>query len=97
MKFYEFNNHTIYALIQANTLFKACEIYSNTVDYDDIEELLEDGIPNQISALEAFIKVGQQSIKNNMNYTIDEVLSLISNCNNYPIITGDYIFDRGEG
>lgn len=96
MKFYEFNNHTIYALIQANTLFKACEIYSNTIDYDSVEYLLEDGVPTQISALQAFVKVGEQSIKNDMNHTIDDVLGLISNCNNYPIIIGEYIFDKGE-
>ena len=73
IKFYEFNEHEYYALIGAENVEEAFEIYLNEVAGESLEEIKSEGYPTEINSYEAFIKFGD-SMKNEGNFTLNEVL-----------------------
>ncbi|MEM5606495.1 hypothetical protein AAHB51_27750 [Bacillus cereus] len=53
MKYFEFDDHEYWALIAADTLEKAYEIYAEEVAYESVEEVKEAGAPKEKLKLDA--------------------------------------------
>lgn len=63
MKYFEFNKHDYYAIIKAEDSLKACKEYQYYVAGESVEEVLEEGNPNEITALKALEVYGSTAPK----------------------------------
>ncbi|GAB6425931.1 TPA: hypothetical protein ACOQ4I_003389 [Bacillus cereus] len=53
MKYFEFNNHEYWALISAESVEKAYEVYAEEVAGESAEQVKEEGEPKEIHAIDA--------------------------------------------
>lgn len=65
-RYFEFNNHEYYALVavsvEEDVIEKAAEIYLAYIEYtSNIDDVLEEGIPEEITKEEAFWKMAHCS------------------------------------
>lgn len=79
MKFYEFNEHEYYALIQAIDEESAYEEYVEFVGGDTVEDIKLEGKPTEITALEALLKLGSAISDEDSEVPVSEVLDILFN------------------
>ncbi|PEU62179.1 hypothetical protein [Bacillus cereus] len=56
MKYFEFNKHEYWALVAAESVKKAYEVYAEEVAYESVEQVKEEGHPKEVDSISAFIK-----------------------------------------
>ncbi|MCC2361698.1 hypothetical protein LKM19_13110 [Bacillus cereus] len=56
MKYFEFNNHEYWALIAADNVIKACEVYAEEVAGESVVEVQKEGAVEEITKEIAFGK-----------------------------------------
>lgn len=84
-KYYEFNKHDYYAIIKAENQSKAIEHYLEFVAGNSLIEVLEEGNPDEISALKALEVYGSTAPK---GITFTEVLESFMNEHSLIVIDG---------
>lgn len=52
MKYFEFNNHEYWALVAAESLDKAYEVYKEEVAGDSVEQVKAEGVPKEMLMLD---------------------------------------------
>lgn len=53
MKYFEFDKHEYWALVAAETLDKACEVYKEEVAGESVEQVKVEGVPKEMLILDA--------------------------------------------
>lgn len=77
MKFYEFNEHEYYALIQAIDEEHAYEEYVEFVGGDTVDDIKLEGKPTEITELEALLKLGSAISDEEPNVPVEEVIDIL--------------------
>jgi len=63
MKYFEFNKHEYYAIIKAEEVLHAVELYIQYVTGETENEILQEGVPDEITALKALEVYGSTAPK----------------------------------
>ncbi|MEC3398113.1 hypothetical protein P9037_30470 [Bacillus thuringiensis] len=56
MKYFEFDKHGYWALVVAESVDVACEIYAEEVAGESAEQVKEEGNPKEVDSISAFMK-----------------------------------------
>ena len=63
MKYFEFNKQEYWALVSAESVEKAYEVYAEEVAYESAEEVEEEGEPKEIHAVDAALMYEEAILK----------------------------------
>ncbi|EJQ71620.1 hypothetical protein [Bacillus cereus] len=90
MKYFEFNKQEYWALVAAETLEKACEVYAEEVAYYSIEEVKEVGEPKEMHPIDAALMYERAVLKEGDDRKLSEIAKeFISLKNTTVLITSE--------
>ncbi|MCU4733446.1 hypothetical protein OCE56_24645 [Bacillus cereus] len=90
MKYFEFNKHEYWALVAAESVEKAYEVYAEEVACESVEQVKEEGDPKEVDSITAFIKYTKAVLAESDSQSNEEIQKTFDSLRNTTIlITSD--------
>lgn len=90
MKYFEFNKHEYWALVAAESVEKAYEVYAEEVACESAEQVKEEGNPREMMEIDAHIMYERVVRKNGDERKISEIAKdLLAMKNTTVLITSE--------
>ncbi|PEN99220.1 hypothetical protein CN556_04220 [Bacillus wiedmannii] len=86
MKYFEFNKQEYWALLAAESVEKAYEVYAEEVAYESAEEVEEEGEPKEIHAVDAALMYEEAILKEDGDRHPSEIAKEFNSLKNTTVL-----------
>ncbi|MEC2869948.1 hypothetical protein ACIQHV_11135 [Bacillus bombysepticus] len=86
MKYFEFNKHEYWALVAAESVEKAYEVYAEEVACESAEQVKEEGEPKEVDSISAFIKYKKSVLAESDSQSNEEIQKTFDSLKNTTIL-----------
>ncbi|MBJ8063404.1 hypothetical protein [Bacillus cereus group sp. N15] len=86
MKYFEFNNHEYWAMVAAESVEKAYEVYAEEVAGESVEQVKEEGDPKEVDSISAFMKYSKAVLAESDGQSNEEIQATFDSLRNTTIL-----------
>ncbi|EJQ36746.1 hypothetical protein IEC_03077 [Bacillus toyonensis] len=86
MKYFEFDKHEYWALVVAESVDVACEIYAEEVAGESAEQVKEEGNPKEVDSISAFMKYAKAVLTESDGQSNEEIQETFDSLRNTTIL-----------